>query len=101
MGMSKSVAFSNSVPTWNRIQTASLAAGMPLALKMIDNLPAFPDEQPEDGWKELRVGSSNGMMTLRRTGNSLDCIVWGNADGNLQADWVRLGEILIGLDSSS
>ncbi len=74
---------------------------MPLALKMIDNLPAFPDEQPEEGWKELRVSSANGMMTLRRTRNSLDCIVWGNADGNLQADWVRLAEILTGLDSPS
>ena len=101
MGMSKSVAFDNAVPSWQQIQSAAAQAGLPLSLRMIDNLPAFPDELPEEGWQELRVGSPHGMMTLRKARKSIDCTVWGNADGQLQSDWLRLAQILSGLDSPS
>ena len=57
---------------------------------MIDGLPAFPDEVPEAGWKELRVGFSSGMVTLRRGPNHLACVVWGNADGELLQCWESL-----------
>ena len=99
--MSKSVAFENAVPSWRQIQSAASASGLPLSLRMIDDLPAFPDEQPEEGWRELRVGSPHGMMTLRKTRNGIDCTVWGNADGQLQSDWLRLVQILSDLDSPS
>jgi hypothetical protein len=52
---------------------------------MIDGLPAFPDEVPEGGWRELRLGSAAGMVTLRRSDPLLSVIVWGNADAALLA----------------
>jgi hypothetical protein len=94
MGMQETIAFSTGIPQWPAIDAATRSAGLPLFIRMIDNLPAFPDEVPEEGWKELRVASSNGMMTLRQTKSGLDCIVWGNAEQALQSDWRRLIEVL-------
>jgi hypothetical protein len=50
---------------------------------MIDGLPAFPDECPPPGWRELRLGVPAGMVTLRRTADGFACIVWGNAEAKL------------------
>ena len=33
-------------------------------------MPAFPDELPDPGWKELRVGTPGGMVTMRGAGAS-------------------------------
>jgi hypothetical protein len=63
---------------------AKLAAfGDPPALKMIDGLPAFPDEVPEAGWRELRLGLAAGMVTLRRMSDGLAIVTWGSADSAL------------------
>lgn len=57
---------------------------------MIDGLPAFPYETPEDGWKELRIGMAAGMVTIRSGPDTLTCVVWGNAEGPLRAAWDKL-----------
>jgi hypothetical protein len=57
---------------------------------MIDGMPAFPDETPEEGWRELRVGVAAGMVTIRRAGDSFNCIIWGNADAALLASRDRV-----------
>jgi len=54
---------------------------------MVDNLPAFPDEIPEPGWIELRIGLSGGMVTIRATPAGWDCVIWGNADPALIRSW--------------
>jgi hypothetical protein len=57
---------------------------------MIDGLPAFPDEEPSDDWKELRLAVSGGMVTIRRGANTIVCVVWGNADAKLNEAWERV-----------
>ncbi|QVL30415.1 hypothetical protein KIH39_16330 [Telmatocola sphagniphila] len=99
--MSKSVSFSQGIPSWSAIQAAAAKALLPLAIKMIDNLPAFPNEEPEDGWKEIRFSTTAGMMTLRKNGHSLDCVIWGNADAQLTSEWQKLVEILSVLGNPS
>ena len=54
---------------------------------MIDNLPAFPDEIPEPGWKELRISLSGGMVTIRTASAGWECSIWGNADAPLIRSW--------------
>ena len=56
-------------------------------MRMIDGMPAFPDESPDPGWKEVRVGMPGGMVTVRAGTNSLICVVWGNATGEHLAGW--------------
>ena len=54
---------------------------------MIDDLPAFPDEIPEAGWRELRISLIGGMVTIRAGKDGWACIIWGNADAALAHSW--------------
>ena len=88
--MERVVEFTGSAPSWQAIQREATALGLPLSIRMIDGLPAFPDEVPEDGWKEVRVSTPSGMISLRQQTGKLAIIVWGNADENLRQEWEQL-----------
>jgi hypothetical protein len=91
MGLERNVRFpGDSTPTWEAIQSALSRVGESVALRMIDGLPAFPDETPDSGWKELRVATSAGMVTIRRRPGILSCVVWGNADPALDVAWTKV-----------
>ena len=90
MGLDRTIRFAGDPPTWEAIQIHLARVGVDAALRMIDGLPAFPNEQPEAGWKELRLGTAAGIVTLRRAPNFFSCVVWGNADDALRSMWNRL-----------
>lgn len=91
MGLDRTIRFpTGRTPSWGAIRAALHRVGEVVSLRMIDGLPAFPDETPGDGWKELRIGLSAGMITLRRGPDALTCVVWGNAEGPLRTAWDRL-----------
>jgi hypothetical protein len=86
MGQELTIQFlPGAVPGWDDIRGQLARVGELAPLRMIDGLPAFPDETPEPGWQELRLGTGAGMMTLRRSGDALSCVIWGNADPALLA----------------
>jgi hypothetical protein len=86
MGLDCTVRFpSGAVPGWDTIRGRLAQLGEPAPLRMIDGMPAFLDESPEANWKELRLGFASGMVTIRRAGDALQCIVWGNAAAALLA----------------
>jgi hypothetical protein len=72
-------------PGWPEIAAKLTAGGESPVLRMIDGLPAFPDEVPDSSWRELRVSLAAGMVTLRRDAESIRCIVWGRDDPALGA----------------
>jgi hypothetical protein len=80
MGMQRVVTFPAGEPTWAAVAAHLAAAGEPAAVRMIDGLPAFPDELPEDGWRELRLGFAAGMVTVSRTPAGWRVVVWGTDD---------------------
>jgi hypothetical protein len=86
MGIQRIIEFSGAAPCWKAIQQEAAACGLPLVVRMIDGLPAFPDEIPEDGWQEVRVSMPSGMLTLRQQPGRLSLVVWGNADEVLQTE---------------
>src|SRR5262245_23108650 len=91
MGMDRTIRFSDcEPPSWDAIRAQLLRTGEDAALRMIDGMPAFPDETPDPGWRELRVGTTAGMVTVRRRPDSLSCVVWGNADSALTASWHKV-----------
>ena len=57
---------------------------------MIDGQLAFPDEEPPEGWAELRVGTPQGMVTIRREPSSVRLVTWGNADAAMIQAWNAL-----------
>lgn len=91
MGLDRTIRFpGGETPTWDVIHTHLARVGVTAPLRMIDGMPAFPDETPPPDWRELRVGSAAGMMTVRRGAGVLTCVIWGNADEALIATWSRL-----------
>lgn len=91
MGMDQRVTFAaDRAPTWPRVAELLAGRGYPVQVKMIDGELAFPDEVPTEGWRELRVGTSPGMVTLRREADSVTLVTWGNADAALRQAWNAL-----------
>ena len=85
MGVQRTISFPAGEPAWGAVAAKLAEAGERPVVRMIDGLPAFPEEQPEDGWKELRLGFPAGMVTLRRTPAAWTCTVWGTDDPPLLA----------------
>src|SRR5947209_9690263 len=89
MGMDRKVTFpKEKTPSWSALVQALAAQGVPLEMRMIDGQLAFPDEAPPDDWRELRLGTPGGMVTLRRDGpRAVLLVTWGNADEALRQAW--------------
>jgi hypothetical protein len=91
MGLDRTIRFPTSeTPSWDAIQARLACVGEAAPLRMIDGIPAFPDESPDPGWKELRVGTAAGMVTIRRGPGTLTCVIWGTADPALNAAWEKV-----------
>ena len=90
MGMEQTVSFPVSVPAWSAAAGLLARCGFPVQLRMIDGQLAFPDELPPDDWRELRVGTPGGMVTLRRQEGAVVCVTWGNADLAMRQAWNAL-----------
>jgi len=88
MGMDRKVALpADAVPSWVHLSSFFSARQYPVKLMMIDGELSFPDEQPPDSWRELRLGTSLGMVTLRRETDGISVVTWGNAEGPLRQAW--------------
>ena len=73
------------LPDWPTVAARLAAAGLPAAVRMIDGLPAFPDEEPPAEWQELRLALAGGMVTVRRTADGVKLVTWGTDDPALVA----------------
>ncbi len=91
MGMEQSVDFApGAAPAWPAIRAFLSERGFPVQLRMIDGQLAFPDEEPPAEWKELRIGTPQGMITMRHDGERLTFVTWGNAERPLLEAWNAL-----------
>ena len=88
MGVEQTVIFPGKpLPPWTAARDLLAARCFPLQLRMIDGQLAFPDEEPPADWRELRLGTSQGMVTVRREADAVVCVTWGNADEALRQAW--------------
>lgn len=95
MGMDQKIAFpQEKLPTWPQFADACAKKNIPLQLRMIDGELAFPDETPHESWRELRISTPAGMITLRREAGGITFVIWGNADETLRRDCDTLAGIL-------
>ena len=91
MGMELTVRFNSAPPAWTAVRDLLALRGSTFQVRMIDGELAFPDEQPPDHWRELRLSTPHGMMiTVRREADKLKFVTWGNADAGLQEQWHAL-----------
>lgn len=80
MGVQRVVTFPAGEPSWPAVASKLAEVGDPPVVRMIDGLPAFPDEQPADDWKEVRLSFPGGMVTVRREPMEWRFTVWGTDD---------------------
>ena len=91
MGMDHKVTFTGErTPSWRQLREFLYVRGLEVKLRMIDGQLAFPDEEPSDGWQELRVATPQGMVTLRREPDGIRLVIWGNADLAMRQTWNAL-----------
>jgi hypothetical protein len=90
MGMEQTVVFCTTPPPWTAARDLLAARAYPLNILMIDGQLAFPNEQPPETWRELRLGTPQGMVTVRRQADRLLFVTWGNADTGLLQAWNAL-----------
>ena len=83
MGIERVIRFPTAAPEWPAVVAKLAEVGEAPVVRMIDGLPAFPDEVPQPGWRELRIGLTGGMITLRTEGAEVHVVVWGTADPGL------------------
>ena len=86
MGMDRKVVAA-SLPKFEDWAARMARAGFPVQLRMIDGELAFPDETPPPAWRELRLGTPQGMVTLRRQADRVLVVTWGNDDPPLVQAW--------------
>lgn len=95
MGLDRKVVFApEKAPTWTAFVNHLAAKKLPIQLRMMDGQLAFPEEQPLDSWKELRISIGGGMMTLVREPDGVRLVIWGNADPELQEAWRQVAACL-------
>jgi hypothetical protein len=87
MGMDRKVRLGDVAAKWEAVRDLLAAHGFPVELRMIDGQLAFPDEEPPAEWRELRLGTPQGMVTVRREADAVVCVTWGNADETLRQAW--------------
>ena len=91
MGMDQKVLFeSKRLPGWAEFVDLLANRKFPIQLRMIDGELALPDETPPHDWRELRVSTSAGMITLRHDADGITLVIWGNADANIRQAWNAL-----------
>src|SRR6516225_7808573 len=67
MGMEQTVTFAEgALPPWDEVSDLLARRGFPVQVRMIDGQLVLPDERPSETWRELRLGTPQGMVTLRR-----------------------------------
>jgi hypothetical protein len=83
MGLDLSVKFEATTPSWPAVRDLLTRWAYPVQMRMIDGQLAFPDEEPSADWRELRLGTPGGMVTVRRETDRITLVIWGNADASL------------------
>jgi hypothetical protein len=62
---------------------ALAAAGLPIAVVMVDGALVMPTAPVPEGFRDVRLKTPAGMVTVRRHGNELALVVFGNAGPEL------------------
>ena len=88
MGMEHVIRFpSGAPPDLRRVMALLAQHNFPVQVRMVDGELSLPDEAPPESWKEVRLGTPAGMVTLARRGGEVAVVTWGNADEAMQRAW--------------
>lgn len=69
-------------------------AGLPSTVAMVDNVLQGPGAMVPEEWRDVRLRTPAGTVTLRRQPSGVAVIVFGNADEKLRDAQRRVAELL-------
>jgi hypothetical protein len=72
-------------------------AGLPSTLAMVDNVLQGPGAAAPVAWRDVRLRTPAGTVTLRRIPSGIAVVVFGNAEPPLRAAQRTIAETLLGL----
>jgi hypothetical protein len=91
MGLEQTVTFRDgSVPRWTEVSDLLERREFPVQVRMIDGELALPGGTVLDSWREFRVSTPPGMITLKRQDHRIIFVAWANADAALRQAWNAL-----------
>jgi hypothetical protein len=73
------------------------AAGLPTTLAMVDKVLQGPGATLPATWRDVRLRTPAGMVTLRRVPSGIAVVVFGNADDPLRVAQRTIAETLLTL----
>jgi hypothetical protein len=76
---------------------ALAAAGLPSSLMMVDGALCAPGAPPPGGFRDARLRTPAGTVTVKLDGAGYQVVVFGNADAALLAAQAQVAEVLAGL----
>jgi hypothetical protein len=74
-----------------------VTAGLPSTLAMVDNVLQGPGATPPSAWRDARLRTPAGIVTLRRVPSGVAVVIFGNADDSLRAAQRTIAETLLSL----
>ncbi len=89
--MGSELAVHGNVPSIQAVLDRLAERGMVAQVLMVDGALQMPGVEPAAGWREIRLRTPAGMVTLRRTGDGVGVVVFGNADAALVAAQREIG----------
>jgi len=69
-------------------------SGAPASIVMIDGALVMPGAAPPPSWSDVRVKTAAGTFALKRRGDAVSVVAFGNADAAAQAMQARLADAL-------
>lgn len=70
-----------------RVMALLAEHGFLVQVRMLDGELTLPGEVLPIGWKEVRLGTPSGMVTLVRRDQDLLVVTWGNPDDPMLRAW--------------
>jgi hypothetical protein len=84
MGLDLVVAHAGPCPLAPLVATLT-AGGLPCVVAMVDGVLQAPGREPPLDWRDVRLRTPAGTVTLRRVAEGIAVVVFGNADEALRA----------------
>jgi hypothetical protein len=94
MGMTIEVPRAPETLSIKSLLGALTASGLPTTVMMIDGQLVMPGTEPAPTWRDIRLRTPAGTVTLARREGAIAVVVFGNADAAAQQAQQRIADAL-------
>src|SRR5690242_7990675 len=94
MGLEEAVAKSPAEVSLRSLLERLASGGLPTTIIMVDGALVPPSAPPPSTWREVRLRTPAGMVTLASRGGAIAVTVFGNADAALRDAQRKVAEAL-------